>query len=225
MIFRVLWWILCIFEWVVLWQNIHIIGAWLNWLSIKALPNSLALSSFKYFLIALQAWCLTGQCGINFWYVFDNLRLSIVIPSNWISTDTLTIIDPIFRLCFKRFFFPSTINWTFPGFALMSSFKLIWVNFEPIKKIFISFVLKITQKSGKAAPMGKQNVIICKTTNVWLFNNKKNVINKNIEKQRSQYGVLRNSTNDIGPITIMQNQFLPSVYGNFDNYLLTVNSL
>ena len=73
--------------------------------------------------------------------------------------------------------------------------------------------------------MGKQNVIICKTTNVWLFNNKKNVINKNIEKQRSQYGVLRNSTNDIGPITIMQNQFLPSVYGNFDNYLLTVNSL
>ena len=138
MIFRVLWWILCIFEWVVLWQNIHIIGAWLNWLSIKALPNSLALSSFKYFLIALQAWCLTGQCGINFWYVFDNLRLSIVIPSNWISTDTLTIIDPIFRLYFKRFFFPSTIHWTFPGFALMSSFKLIWVNFEPIKKIFIS---------------------------------------------------------------------------------------
>ena len=45
----------CTFKWVVLWQNIHVSGAQLNWLSMKALPNSLALSNVKYFLIRLKA--------------------------------------------------------------------------------------------------------------------------------------------------------------------------
>ena len=43
-------------------------------------------------------------------------------------------------------------------------------------------MFKIAQNQGKVAAMGIQSVIICEITNVWLFNNKKNVINKNIEK-------------------------------------------
>ena len=43
--------------------------------------------------------------------------LSIVIPSNSTSSDAFVVIDPIFRLYFKQFFFPSIINWNFPGFV------------------------------------------------------------------------------------------------------------
>ena len=55
-----------------------------------------------------------------------------------------------------------------------------WVNFELIKKI--PHMFKIAQNQGKVAAIGIQSVIICEITNVWLFNDKKNVINKNIEK-------------------------------------------
>ena len=43
-------------------------------------------------------------------------------------------------------------------------------------------MLKIIQNWGKVAAMGIKSVIICEITNVWLFMDKKNVINENIEK-------------------------------------------
>ena len=43
-------------------------------------------------------------------------------------------------------------------------------------------MFKIIQSLGKSAAMGNQSVIICEITNARLFNDKKNVINKNIEK-------------------------------------------
>ena len=41
---------------------------------------------------------------------------------------------------------------------------------------------KIIQDLGKVAAMGIQSVIICEITNIWLFNDKKNIINENIER-------------------------------------------
>ena len=43
-------------------------------------------------------------------------------------------------------------------------------------------MLKIIQNQGKVAVMGIQSIIICEVTNAWLFNDKKNVTNENIEK-------------------------------------------
>ena len=55
-------------------------------------------------------------------------------------------------------------------------------------------MLKIIQNYVKVAAIGKQNAVICEITDAWLFNYKKNVINKNIEKiGPSQYRALRNS--------------------------------
>ena len=42
-------------------------------------------------------------------------------------------------------------------------------------------MLKIIHNEGKVAAMGKQSVNICKIKNVWLINDKKNIIKKNIE--------------------------------------------
>ena len=44
-------------------------------------------------------------------------------------------------------------------------------------------MLKIIQNYVKVAAIGKQNAVICEITDAWLFNYKKNVINKNIEKK------------------------------------------
>ena len=44
-------------------------------------------------------------------------------------------------------------------------------------------MLKIIQNYVKVAAIGKQNAVICEITVAWLFNYKKNVINKNIEKK------------------------------------------
>ena len=70
-------------------------------------------------------------------------------------------------------------------------------------------MFKITQNYGKVAAMAIQGVSIFEITNVWLLKDKKNVINKNIEKYRSQYRPLRNSTNYIGPMNISNNNFCP----------------
>ena len=70
-------------------------------------------------------------------------------------------------------------------------------------------MFKITQNYGKVAAMAIQSVSIFEITNIWLLKDKKNVINKNIEKYRSQYRPLRNSTNYIGPMNISNNNFCP----------------
>ena len=43
-------------------------------------------------------------------------------------------------------------------------------------------MFKIIQSLGKSVAVGNQNVMICKITNTRPYNDKKNVINKNIEK-------------------------------------------
>ena len=94
MTFKVLWWIFCIFTWVVLWENIR-------------------------FPICYKAWNLysTVQHKFSRWFLKFK-ALSILISSNSTSSYSLIVTDPIFRLYFKQFFFPSIINWNFPGFAL-----------------------------------------------------------------------------------------------------------
>ena len=76
-------------------------------------------------------------------------------------------------------------------------------------------MFKITQRELRE-DCWIQSVIICEITNIWLFNEKKNVINKNIEKKRSEWH---------WPSYYMENQFLSSAYGNLDNHLLTVSFL
>ena len=44
-------------------------------------------------------------------------------------------------------------------------------------------MLKIIRNQGKVAAMGQQSVSICKITNVWLFNDKKTVSNRNIKSK------------------------------------------
>ena len=74
------------------------------------------MSSIFWFNLKHEA--CTVQCDINFLYVFLKFKaLSIVIPSKSTSSDSLIVIDPIFRPYFKRFFFPNIINWNFPGFS------------------------------------------------------------------------------------------------------------
>ena len=75
---------------------------------------------------------------------------------------------------------------------------------------------KIIQNLGKVAAMGIQSVIICEITNVWLFNDKKNIINENIEK--GTIYSLDEFREWHWPNQYMQNQFLSSVYGNLITY-------
>ena len=130
----------------------------------------MALSNVKYFLIHLKAWSLYWAMRRSFSISFFKFKaLSIVILSNSTSSDSLIVIDPIFRLYLKRFFFPSIINWTFPGFAFG---ELIWSNKEGS-----SYHVQDYAELRNSSAIGTQRIIICEITNAWLFNDKKNVIN------------------------------------------------
>ena len=92
-------WIFCIFKYNSFLYNTHINGAYLNWLSIKALHGIFAFFKFKCFLIDLRAWSL-------FWTLQHNLSmcllkfssLSIISPSNSTSPNS-----PVVKVFTKSF--------------------------------------------------------------------------------------------------------------------------
>ena len=97
---------------------------------MKALPNGLTLSNGKYFLICQKAWSLYWAVRHKSSICFLKFKaLWIVIPSNSTSSDSLTVIVQTFRLYFKQFFFPSIINWSFPGFAFDELILNQWRRF------------------------------------------------------------------------------------------------
>ena len=109
----------------------HISGPSLNWLSMKTLPNSLALSNVNYFLIRLKAWSFYWAVRHRFSICFLKFKaVSIVILSNSTLSGSLTVIDRMFRLNSKQFFFPSILTWNFPGFALSELILNQWRRFS-----------------------------------------------------------------------------------------------
>ena len=183
----------------------HISGPSLNWLSMKTLPNSLALSNVNYFLIRLKAWSFYWAVRHRFSICFLKFKaVSIVILSNSTLSGSLTVIDRIFRLYSKQFFFPSILNWNFPGFALseliMKKILISCSNLLRIKARLLPWVYKVL-------PSGILQMFDFSTTR------KMSLIK--ILKFREWHW----------PNHYMQNQFSSSVYGNLDNHLLTVNFL
>ena len=92
----------------------------MSWLFIaEALPNNLALSNAKYFLICFKVWSLHSAVRHEFSICFIKFRnLSIVILSKCTPSDSLISINPVFRLYLNWSFSRKIINWNVPGFVL-----------------------------------------------------------------------------------------------------------
>ena len=149
-------------------QNIQISGQYLTFDEIYASANTYFYSRFRNFLIRKRALVLLFALR----QIFEICRLKLILLSRMISSSS-TVFD-------DWMVFPSNI--LFNVFVLWKKYKLkLWLisyHFIIFKPLYCS-ISSLKEMVSNSFP---QTYRVCKVTDICFFNGKKQVIDKNIEK-------------------------------------------